>query len=257
MLQSTKLAWLVVGMLVVSGTASALEDVAVDASLDYMGKYIWRGQAFTDDPVLQPAVNVGVDKLTLGIWGNMELTNVNGERHEFTEVDYTVDYTDALPGVDGASYSVGAIHYHFPRAMAGADATTEIYAGIGLDTMLSPTATLYYDVDEIGGFYASFGVSHAIDISEYGLLEDMINSVELAGSLGYADRNYNNDYWGESVDALNDLVISATIPVELCSNSTLNASCSYVSLLDGSIKGNATSQKSSYLYAGIGLACSF
>jgi len=60
---------------------------------------------------------------------------------------------------------------------------------------------------------------------------------------------------------MNDFVISATIPVELCEHATLKGSCSYVSLLDNSLNvdgvGAKKGQKGDYVYAGIGLAVSF
>jgi hypothetical protein len=268
MLRSSKLAWLVLGLVILASTASAFEEVTVDATLDYVGKYIWRGLVVTDDPALQPGVTVGLDKLTLGIWGSIDMTGVNDDRNEFQEVDYILDYTDALPEYDGVSYSVGAIIYQFPTTNGSGNATTEIYGGLGWDCILNPTVTLYYDVDDADGFYGSFGVSHSLDISEYGLMEDMINSVEFAASLGYGSDNYNSNYWNESTSALNDFVLSATIPVELCSNATLNASCNYVSLADGSLDvdefgagktqaNGIRSQKGDYFYLGIGLAVTF
>ncbi|NQV35214.1 MAG: hypothetical protein HQ515_21145, partial [Phycisphaeraceae bacterium] len=161
------------------------------ASLDYVGKYIWRGRVVTDDPALQPGVTVGLDKLTFGVWGTIDTTNINGDRNQFQEVDYTVDYTDALPDVEGVTYSVGAILYEFPTTNGRTNATTEIYGGLGFDCILNPTVTLYYDMDDADGFYGNVGVSHSLDISEYGLMEDMITSVDLAASLGYADRKFN------------------------------------------------------------------
>lgn len=270
MLRRTKLTCLVLGLLVVAGVSSAQEDITVDASIDYFGKYLWRGQLWTDDPVLQPAVNVGYDKFTMSVWGNYELTSVNAETQEFTEIDYTLDYTDTIPDHDGMTYSLGVVHYQYPRATngvlsapKGAKTTTEIYAGVGMDTFLNPTATLYYDIDEVGGLYASLGASHSIDISEYGLMDDMVNSVDLAASLGYGDGSYNEDYWGGvgSVDAFNDFVLSATLPIELCEHATLNASCNYVSVVDGSLmtneNGTALAQKGDYTFFGLGLAVSF
>ncbi|MCF7974854.1 MAG: hypothetical protein K9N55_13630 [Phycisphaerae bacterium] len=247
-----------------------MEDATVDVSIDYVGKYIWRGQVLTDDPAIQPAVSVGMDKLTFGVWGSMDMTNWNGhnnpqaaneysDRYEFREVEYMLDYTDALPGVDGVNYSAGAILYHFPTTKGPTNATTEFYAGLGFDTILNPTATLYYDIDDTDGFYASFGISHSLDLSEMGLSDDMVKSLDLAASLGWADRNSNGSAtrWGTTVDAINDLVISATVPVELCEAATLNVSCNYVSLLDSSIKRTTATQKSDYVYAGIGVAMSF
>jgi hypothetical protein len=257
MLRSSKLAWLVLGLVILASTASAFEEVTVDATLEYVGKYIWRGQVITNDPALQPGVTVGLDKWTLGVWGSIDMTGVNGDRGEFQEVDYSLDYTDTFSDLEGVSYSLGAILYHFPTTEGPTNATTEIYGGLGWDCLLNPTVTLYYDVDDADGFYGSLGVSHSLDISEYGLMEDLINSVDLAASLGYGSDNYNQNYWGDSVSALNDFVFSATIPVKLCAAATLNVSCNYVSLIDGSIKGNTPTQKSDYVYGGIGLAVAF
>lgn len=228
----------------------------VDVSLDYFGKYIWRGVVATDDPVLQPSVAIGWDKFTASVWGNYDLTSVNAETQEFTEIDYTLDYTDTIPDAEGITYSLGTIVYQFPRVNGSGNATTEIYGGLGFDTVLSPTATLYYDVDDADGFYGSVGVSHSIDISEYALMDDMVNSVDLAASLGYGSSNYNRNYWGESRDATNDFVLSVTVPVQMGEYATLRTSATYVSLPDGSIKGN-TAQKGDYVYFGLGLDVSF
>ena len=60
--------------------AAAAEDsaIGVDVSADFYGKYIWRGQNLSDDPVFQPGVSITWGKLTAGFWGNMDLTNING-----------------------------------------------------------------------------------------------------------------------------------------------------------------------------------
>ncbi len=261
MLRSVKLLWVVLSLLVIATAANAMEEVSVDATLDYVGKFIWRGKVVTDDPALQPGVTVGMDKLTMGVWGSVDMTSVNEDRNEFQRVHYNLDYTDALPCVEGVSYSVGGMLYQLPTTHGTDNATSEIYAGLGFDTILNPTATLYYDFDDVHGYYASLGISHSLDISELGLLEDMANSLDLAASVGYGDRDYNQKYWTDSVDALNDLVISATLPIKLCEAATLNASCNYVSLLDGSLDvdgiGTKKTQKGDYVYAGIGLAVSF
>ncbi len=67
-------------------------------SVDYFGKYILRGQNLDDDPVLQSNISVSYGKLTASLWGNFELTNINGNSGDFTELDPSLDYSDTFPG---------------------------------------------------------------------------------------------------------------------------------------------------------------
>ena len=44
-----------------------------------------------------PTWNSGFSVSPLGVWGNMELTDVNGTSGEFTEIDYSLAYSLGLP----------------------------------------------------------------------------------------------------------------------------------------------------------------
>ena len=75
----------VIGLMVIVGLAGVLyaEDTAtglgVDATLDFNSKYIWRGQNLVDDWVMQPGASTTFGGLTLGVWGNVDMTNENDE----------------------------------------------------------------------------------------------------------------------------------------------------------------------------------
>ncbi len=256
----TKITVTALCLVIMAGTTIAAEDVSVDVSVDYVGKYIWRGQVLTDDPALQTGVTLGMENLSFNIWGSMDTTNWNSTNYkdsgEYRELDYTLDYSDELGCLDGTTYSVGTIVYHFPTT-TGDNVTTEVYAGLGFDTLLSPTVTLYYDVDDATGYYASFGMSHTIDLSDIG--QEMITGLDLSAALGLASSNYNDYYWGTSVDnATNDLVLSVSLPVTLSNNITLTGSVSYVTLTDKDVRAtNTYNSGSDYIYGGIGLAMSF
>lgn len=223
----------------------------VGLSVDYFGKYIWRGQDFTDEPVLQPGATIGLGKVTLGIWGNLETTNVNNEKNAFTEVDYTIDYSDSVPGVEGLGYSLGIISYDFPETGAQ---TYEAYLGLSLDTVLSPSLTYYYDYDDVDSSYVSVGVGHSIpDI----LGPDSGVAADLSASLGWGASKYNNAYWGVNDSAINDLVLGAAFPFGL-GPVTVTPSVNYVILTDSDIKAsNAFNTDNEYLFAGIGVAMEF
>ena len=85
------------------------------------------------------------------------MTNYADNSGEFTEVDYYFGYEGDVPGVDGVSFEAGVINYHFPSATCD---TTEIYWGFGFDLPLSPSVTVYHDIDAIDGTYVSFGFAH-------------------------------------------------------------------------------------------------
>ena len=279
MLRRKQLLWAVVGLVVIACPSvwamDMAKDISGEVSVDYFGKYIWRGQALTDDPVLQPSItfNCPEDKFHFNIWANMDLTTVNGTRNDFTEVDYTLSYTDALPGVDGIGYEAGIIYYTFgPDSYLGATGnphdTSEIYGGLSFENCpYSPTVTLYYNLEEVAGFYGNVAISHSLEISEMGegmqnvadsVAEGMLSTIDLSASLGAGDDTYNRHYWSSSAPtALNDLVLSLAIPVKVCDSCTITGSVNYVSLIDGSISKYSYNGDKENVYGGVGMVVPF
>jgi hypothetical protein len=227
----------------------AQDDVTVDITADYFGKYIWRGQNLDDDPVFQPGLSVGMGNLTVGIWGNLELTDFSDHRHEFTELDYSLDYSADLPGLDGVGYSLGLIYYDFPNTKV--KDTTEAYLGWSFDLPLSPSVTWYLDLDEAEGSYILLGISHSIEqIAE--LSPDVPVAFEAGASLGWGSGSYDKYYWGTDQSKLNDLVLSASFPFDL-GGWTITPSLNYVTLVSDDIRDtDAYGTESDFFFAGIG-----
>lgn len=221
--------------------------IGFEITADYFGKYIWRGQNISDDPVFQPGATLTAGGFTAAFWGNLETTNINGQNDEFTEFDWSLDYSGDVPFIDGVGFSVGVINYQFPSF----DETTEVYCGVGLDLPLSPSATVYFDVDDVKGTYASFGLSHSVEkIAELG--SDVPVGMDVSASLGWGSASYNKAYWGTVRSAkLNDLALSVSFPFEL-GGWTLAPSLNYVTLVNGSVrKSNAFRSESDYFFVGI------
>ena len=237
------------------GTQIVIAEDKIDFEItaDYFGKYIWRGQNLSDDPVFQPGISASYKGLTVGVWGSLETTSINNNSGEFTEWDYYLDYSGDFPGIKGLGYSVGLINYHFPSVIGD---TTEFYWGLNLDLPLSPAITVYHDIDEVKGTYASFGLSHSIDkIAE--ITPDMPIGMEISASLGLGGSAYNEGYWGVKKDKLNDLAISISFPTDIA-GWTLSPSLNYVTLVNSDIrKSDAFSTDSDYFFAGISLSKSF
>ncbi len=159
-----KYQYLIVSLtLLVCGTESVFGESEVDfeVTADFFSKYILRGQNLDDDPVFQPGLSVSYRDLTAAIWGNLELTNINGNRGDFSELDYSLDYSGVLPGMERIGYSVGVIYYDFPGTTT--KDTTELYWGLNFDLPLNPSVTVYHDVDEAEGTYVSLAAAHSIE----------------------------------------------------------------------------------------------
>ncbi len=168
--------------------AAAL-DVEGNAYVGVFDKYLWRGLDLSNSqPVAQGGIDVSANGFTLGFWSNVQLSDGNSlaegidwlPSNEVTETDIYIDYTHEFGPV---AVSVGNIFYNFNAAAAS---THELYLGLALDTILSPSVTVYYDWDiadevDMNGFYYAIGISHGFDLGK-------------AMSLGLnAAANYNDE----------------------------------------------------------------
>jgi hypothetical protein len=235
-------------------TSKAEDNVSIGATADFFSKYIWRGQDLVDDWVLQPGASVTYKNLTGSVWGNLELTDENYNKGEFSEVDLTLDYSKQVPGIDILSYSVGVIYYDFPVSGAGDD-TWEIYWGLGLDVLASPSVTVYHDVDEVKGTYVSFGIGHSFE----NLIEidsDKGLGLDLGASIGWGSASYNKSYWGPDKSALNDLVLSAAFPFEVA-GFAITPSVNYITLMSDDIREPNTYGHNDMWVAGVSFSKEF
>jgi hypothetical protein len=235
--------------------ASIAEDkIDFEITADYFGKYIWRGQNLSDDPVFQPGLTIGYGNLTAGIWGNMDLTNINGNSGDFSEVDYSIDYSSDLPGIEGVGYSIGFIYYDFPGTTT--KDTTEVYWGLNFDLPLSPSITVYHDVDEAEGSYISMAFGHSIEkIGELG--PDIPVGMEIGTSVGWGSGSYNKYYWGTNQSKMQNIAFSVAFPMEIAGWSVA-PSLNYVTLLSDDIRNADTyGTDSDFFFAGISISKSF
>ena len=189
------------------------------ADLALMSKYVWRGQLLTDDAVLQPAIGGNWLGFGLGIWGNVDLTDVNGNKTEFNEIDYTLKYGLTLIIVE---LEGGIDHYTFPNTRFSS--TTELHLGAAAKILLSPRLYIYRDVDEIKGTYVEAGISHTV--SKYDKAE-----LELSADLGWGSAGYDRGYFAVDDAGFNNFAIAAELPWRPIPLLTITPSAAYTTLL--------------------------
>lgn len=207
--------------------ALALGPVDVQADLGYYSKYIWRGMNLVDDSVLQPSLGVGLLGFELAVWGNMDLTDINGDSGKFSEVDYTLGYSFELPKIE---LGAGFIYYDFPESEASG--TTEFYLSGALGVLLSPSLAAYFDIDEVKGTYWEASVNHDFELGE-------TSKVNLEGGLGLGSKSYIGGYFGAMVTmpeidlgaSVADYHLRASVPFHPVPLFTVTPSFTYTALL--------------------------
>ena len=226
-------------------------ELGFEVTADFYSKYIWRGMNLDDDYAFQPGFSATYGSFTTGIWGNLEMTDINGQSGEFTEWDFYIDYTTDIPGIEGVSFSAGVIQYHFPSVVGD---TKEVYWGFGFDLPLSPSVTVYHDIDVIDGTYVSVGAGHSIE--ELTSVCGVPVGLELGVSYGWGDSDYNKGYWSVDESKSNDIVLSLALPMDLGNGWSFMPSFNYAMLLDDTIRKTAGGDND-HFFTGLSLAKSF
>jgi hypothetical protein len=247
-----------------AGTAFAEEstekEISIGFNADFLSQYVWRGQRLNKDWVFQPSVDIGYESLSATIWGNMDLSSQNDQSGEFSEIDYTLEQSDAVPAIgglefEGLYYSLGAIHYD-PHGNECSD-LTEVFWGFGLDDgILNPSIQLYHDTDKIQRTYALFSIGHSFEkIFE---ISEMPVGMETGASIGWGSRHYNSYYWETNSSGENDLNLAISFPIELPDEWSFTPAVTYTHLLEKEIReSDAYSTKSDLLVVGLSLSKSF
>ncbi len=243
---------------VVLGGVLALLPLAAGAAsatlqADVLSAYVWRGQVYNDELVVQPSLTAETDfGLSFNVWGNFNTTDRFSPEteQEFSEVDLNVAYSRKVSFV---TLGIGCGEYLFMHQVGFDEAqsnavpvagTRDVYISAALeDVILAPTLAVYYDFDEVDGFYASLGISH-----HFGLTTEL--GLDLSASIGAADAEYNNAYFGINEDALNDGNVKAAISYALTESFNLSAYVQYTKLLDSDIEDAADAEDSGYFNDG-------
>ncbi len=148
-------------------------------------------------------------------------TTYDTETNESNETDLTLNYANSL---DNFSYEAGYIYY----AMEDIEDSQEIYLYVEYDMILSPNATLYWDIDQGNGGYLLFNISHSCEIQEK-------LSFDIGASIGV---NLKNELMGldeneEKFSGFYDGNISASLSLAITDKLSVTPMATYsISLSD-------------------------
>jgi len=231
-------------------------------STSFSSKYIWRGWNLGDRPVMQLDGSVSKWGFTFDWWANYSLNSNknkdNGRYQEFTEIDYTIDYTlnvgeaADIMGVNTPdiisplSIYTGYTYYTFPNAdwKEKFFDTHEVYLGVSYDMFLQPFFTWYWDLDSGkgnsdgggNGSYFLFGIGHAFDFGESGI------SAAVGMTTGY-----NNQQWTDKTGWA-DMVFSGEVNIPVFNYFTITPNAACTIILD---KNTYNGDASSEFYGGV------
>ncbi len=241
-----------------------------DATVAVLSKYVWRGQELSRDSiVIQPSLTAGYKGFTVNLWGNLDTdpyyngTDNKSFSSAWTETDFTASYSKTI-----GLFNLGAGYIYYGLGAANQDAadlldSQEIFASVGMNTILSPTLTVYKEIDHYHQWYFLLGVSHAFELNK-------IVSLKLAATASYLLSTDETTYMeyddnclptSDKFENFHDGTLTVSLPVKATSYITLTPMISYVFPLSDDAKdemkgrgitGEAPADRdSSFLYGGL------
>jgi len=244
-------------MVEMEGSDGFQPEATVEAAL--VSSYVWRGQVYNNDFVVQPQVTLSQYGVSLNVWGNYDLgKNMNGVSSDFSEIDFSVAYSLPLD-INEVAFDIGMIGYHYPAngtGNTGAPSTTELFATA---TVLSwrdyviPSVTMFGDIDEADGVYFLFDIVAPYEISDY-------LAVEAGVSAGWGNTSYNDYYFGGNQDAgFNDYNFYGNASYEIMEGLTASLNLTYTFLEGGSLRdaADAIYEADQKFWGGVNIAYDF
>lgn len=215
------------------------ESLSISADAGVFSQYVWRGFGLSEDSiVIQPSATLSYGGFGLNLWGNYDTDSAATGDADWNETDVTLSYDWSF---DSVSMGLGYIYYD----VDGAE-TQEIYFTMGLDTVLSPSITIYRDIDEFEGWYVNVGIGHSIEMSD-------ALTLDLSAAIGYADYDDYSD--------LHDGSISASMTYAVNDNFSITPSLTYtLALSDDSetvIEMGSVDGESDHFFGGVSFSYSF
>jgi hypothetical protein len=173
----------------------------VEASVDVLSDYVWRGTIYNDNPVWQPSVTVGYDAdelgaLSLNVWSTFDATHKRGTATHSRrscgaqEFDYTLSYSRDFGPV---GVEVGHVWYVYPNNNGNSD--QELFGTVAYNNdWVTPSASAYWNYSDSAGndvssAYFSFKLSRDFEV-----MDDL--TITPMAEIGFGDHAYTESAGG-------------------------------------------------------------
>jgi len=257
------------------------EKPTADFNTAVLTKYVWRGYEQTRDSiVVQPSLTVGYKGFSASLWGNLDtrpysVTPGVSYPSTWTETDFTLSYSKTFGPVTAG---VGYIYYGLTAPNKDAPSplpAQEVFVSLALNKLLTPTLTVYNEIDHYHNWYFLLGISHTFEFNK-------VISLKLAASGSYllstyADANlfnvnptyggypkFNDQYQAtnDKFSNFHDGIVTLCLPITPAKYITITPTISYTFPLSNDaeyeikakgIQGtsNPGDRDSSFLYGGL------
>jgi hypothetical protein len=215
-----------------------------DFTTAVLNKYVWRGYELSrNSVVIQPSATIGYKGFSVNFWGNLDTraydsTGAQDYTGTWNETDLTLSYSKTLGLINVGG---GYIYYSLaPLNISAADRSDsqDLFVTVSLNTLLSPTLTVYKEIDHYRNWYFLAGISHVLEFNK------MI-SLKLAASAAYlmsTDAGTYPKYDGNAISTtdkfsnFHDGTVSASLPIKVSSYITITPTASYIFPLGGDAK---------------------
>lgn len=206
-----------------------------DLTTAVMNQYAWRGYELSRGSiVVQPSLTLGYSGFSANLWGNMDTKAYSpaGASYPGTwnETDLTLSYSRTM-----GLFTVGGGYIYYSLASLNRDAadrndSQELFATVSLNALLSPTLTIYKEIDHYRNWYFLLGISHVVELNK-------MLSLKLAASAGYLLSTDADTYpkFDSSAAATSDKfnnfhegTLSASLPIKVSDRITITPTLSYV-----------------------------
>jgi hypothetical protein len=217
------------------------EDLTADLNVSFYSQYIWRGYELSrGSMVIFPSMTVGYKGFAVNLWADLDTRFAGSDNHgkfRLQETDVTVSYSNAYEPWK-LNYTVGWILYNYQPAQ-----NQELFATLGLDTLLKPTFSVYNEIEIGQAWYFSLGLAHSFPVCK-----DW--SLDLGGWVSYLHDKSDGDF-----SNFHDGNISAGLKIPLNNYLSIKPNIQYSFPLSGEasreIRGLSFSDSNNFVYGGI------
>ncbi|HOG18526.1 MAG TPA: hypothetical protein PLB96_14410 [Syntrophales bacterium] len=246
-----------------------------DVTAAVLSQYFWRGYELSrNSVVVQPSITVGYKGFSANLWGNLDTKPYSAANVSYpgtwNETDLTLSYSKTM-----GLFNVGGGYIYYSLAPLNRDAadrndSQEIFATVSLNTLLSPTLTVYKEIDHYRNWYFLLGVSHVFELNKSVSLKLAATGSYLLSTDADTYPKYDSNAVAttDKFSNFHDGSVSACLPIKATDRITITPTISYIFPLSGDakdemkglgLKGTAlpSERDSSFLVGGVLASFSF